>query len=256
MTSPDRDRPTPTPEPDPTQDPPAGRSAQAPDGGSGGGRTQYADRAYRSVGGICGGVLLIVLGAWLGGDAVVNGSGRAPWLALAALLLAVPLVVAFTFRPAVFANDDRVRIRNPFRTVTLPWSGVDALRAGYSAELLAGGRKYQLYAIPVSLRARKRAARQDARAKAAGDDAVTGLFGVPAGPRRRPVATPGAPGADGTIRSAADQALAELRDLSERHPVPEDDSARPAATVRWAYELIAPALAGAVLLAILLALGD
>jgi hypothetical protein len=191
------------------------------------GRPQYADRVYRSVAGVC---------------------GHAPWLALAWLLLAVPLIVAFTLRPAVYASEERIRIRNPFRTITLPWAAVDSLRASLSSELFAGDKKYQLWAIPVSLRARKRAARQDTRAKSAGDDP----FG---GPVRRPV-RPGVPAADGTIRSSSDQAIEDLRELRERHG--QDGAAaagRPEGSVRWAYELIAPAVAGVIALAVLLSLG-
>ncbi|MGO4424824.1 PH domain-containing protein, partial [Streptomyces sp. MCAF7] len=87
--------------------------------------TEYADRVYRSPGGIAGGVLLLAIGAWLGIDAMIRGEGRAPWLALAGLLFAVPLVIAFTVRPAVFAGQDRLRVRNPFRTITLPWGSVE-----------------------------------------------------------------------------------------------------------------------------------
>jgi Bacterial PH domain len=214
---------------------------------AGAGQPEYADRAYRSMTGICGGVLLLVLAAWLGGDAIVRGNGHTPWLALAVLLLCVPLIIGFTIRPAVFANDERVRIRNPFRTVTLPWSGVDSVRASYSTELFAGDRKFQLWAIPVSLRARKRAARQTARAKVAAGEGRRDPF-TPA-PRRRPTAAD----PDGTVRSWSDQALEELRELAERDAV--DETARPPAVVRWAYEVIAPAVAGAVVLAVLLGIG-
>jgi len=228
MTSPKDDRPT----------PPATAGA---------GQPEYADRAYRSMAGICGGVLLLVLAAWLGGDAIVRGNGHTPWLALAVLLLCVPLIIAFTIRPAVFANPERVRIRNPFRTITLPWTAVDSVRASYSTELFAGDRKFQLWAIPVSLRARKRAARQTARAKAASGEGRRDPF-TPA-PRRRPTgANP-----DGSVRSWSDQALEELRELAERDAV--DEGARPAALIRWAYEVIAPAAAGAVVLAVLLGIG-
>jgi hypothetical protein len=198
--------------------------------------TGYAERTYRSSSGIAGGVLLLALGLWLGGDAVISGSGRAPWLSLAGLLLAVPLVVSFTLRPAVFAGDDRLRVRNPFRTITAPWSTVEAVRAGYSTELLAGGRKYQLWAIPVSLRARKRVARQSSRA-AAGDTAL----GV-------------SRGAEGSApRSWPDQAVEELRELTEKNASRE--GARGEVVTRWAWEIIAPAAAGAVALAVLFAAG-
>ncbi|MEV6650509.1 PH domain-containing protein [Streptomyces sp. NPDC051219] len=199
----------------------------------------YADRVYRSPGSLAGGVLLLALAAWLGGDALLRGEGRTPWLALAGLLLAVPLVVAFTVRPAVFAGEDRLRIRNPFRTITLPWASVDAVRAAYSSEVLAGGKKYQLWAVPVSLRERKRAARKQARA--AGDD-----------PYGRTTAT--ADVADSAARrAAADRTVEELNGLAERCASRPTAQGTPA--VRWAYEIIAPSVAGAVLLAVLLATG-
>jgi hypothetical protein len=217
-----------------------------PSATAGDGQPKYADRAYRSVAGICGGALLLAAAGWLGGDAIADGSGHTPWLALAALLCAVPLIVAFSLRPAVFANDDRIRVRNPFRTVTVPWAGVDAVRSGYSTELLAGERKFQLWAIPVSLRSRKSAARQTARAQAGRAEGRDPFNAIP---RRRP----GTAEADGTFRAPSDRAVAELRELSARHEVDEAD--RPAPVVRWCYEVIAPAAAGAVVLIVLFAIG-
>ncbi|MEU3063178.1 PH domain-containing protein [Streptomyces subrutilus] len=203
----------------------------------------YADRTYRSSMAVVTGVLLLALTAWLCGDAVVRGSGSTPWIALAVALCAAPLIVAFTLRPAVFANDDRLRVRNPFRLIELPWGAVDAVRARYSAEVLAGGKTYQLWSVPVSLRERKKATRpQGGR--------FGGLMGrgtaapVAQGPSAKPAARP---------RAAADQVVDELRDLAER------GAARPGAQggvhVRWAYEVVVPAVAGLVLLVVLLAAG-
>lgn len=172
---------------------------------------------------------------------MIRGEGRVPWLAAAALLLVVPLVVAFTLRPAVFADDERIRIRNPFRTIRLPWTEVADVRASYSSELLArDGTKYQLWAIPVSLRARKRAARSAARA--AHDDPY-GRTSVSADVR------------DSAERTAsADQTVRDLRDIAERAG---DTTAEGAdrGSVRWAYEVIAPAVVGAVLLVVVGATG-
>ncbi|MCZ9347322.1 PH domain-containing protein, partial [Streptomyces sp. TRM76130] len=95
------------------------------------------DRIYRSPAGLAGGVLLLAIVLWLGLDAVVSGAGRTPWLALAGMLLVVPLVVAYTLRPAVFADEDRLRVRNPLRVVVLPWGRVASLRSGYSNEVVA-----------------------------------------------------------------------------------------------------------------------
>ncbi|MFJ1585623.1 PH domain-containing protein [Streptomyces sp. NPDC088197] len=222
-------------------------AAQATTPDPAGGTPQYPDRVYRSVAGLCAGVLLLVLALWLGGDAVVHGKGHAPWLALASLLLAIPLIVAFTLRPAVYAGEQRLKVRNPFRTISVAWAGVESLRASFSNELFAGGKKYQIWAIPVSLRARKRATKQQMRAKAAGDDP----FGAP--PRRKP--RPGLPvDDDGAFRSPSDQAIHELRELKERHGA-DDGSEPPKPEIRWAYEVIAPAVAGFVVLVVLLAIG-
>ncbi|MFJ7155616.1 PH domain-containing protein [Streptomyces sp. NPDC101118] len=196
----------------------------------------YADRTYRSPAALVAGVLLLGLLGWLCGDAIVRGTGRAPWFAGASLLLGVPLIVAFTLRPVVFANDDRLRVRNPFRLIVAPWGAVDALRAAYSAELLAGGRKYQLWSVPVSLRQRKRANRTFSRR-----DAITGTSaGSAAAPRE-------------DRRATADRTIAELNELHERN------AGRPTAqgeiTVRWAYEILVPLAAGVVMFVVLLATG-
>ncbi|MFE2164734.1 PH domain-containing protein [Streptomyces sp. NPDC059447] len=190
----------------------------------------YADRVYRSPMSVVTGVLLLALAVWLCADAVVRGTGNTPWIALAIGLLAVPLIVAFTVRPAVFANADRLRVRNPFRVIELPWASVDAVRAGYSAEVLAEGSKFQLWSVPVSLRERKRANRRANRAS-----------------ENKPAEAAAAP-----QRARADQVVDELRELAER------GASRPGAQgsvrVQWSYEIIAPAVAGAVLLIVLIAL--
>ncbi|MFE5144414.1 PH domain-containing protein [Streptomyces fagopyri] len=196
------------------------------------------DRIYRSSAGIAGGVVLLAIIGWLGIDALVSGHGRTPWLTLAALILLVPLVSAFTLRPAVFANEERLRVRNPFRVIVVPWSAIATLRSGYSNEVVTtDGAKYQLWSIPVSLRSRKRAAKRQARGAAADS-----------GGRVSPATASPAP-----ARAQADQAMDDLRELAEAHPGTE--GAQGAVSVRWAYEVMGPALAGAVVLVILLAVG-
>ncbi|GAU65100.1 hypothetical protein SSP35_01_04370 [Streptomyces sp. NBRC 110611] len=208
---------------------------------------QYAERSYRSPAALAGGVLLLLLALWLGGDALLRGTANTRLTAAFALLLLVPLVVAYTFRPVVRAGDDRLTIRNPFRTITLPWGAVEDLRASFSTEVFTtGGDKYQMWALPVSLRQRKKANRQALRGATATATAARPRFGSNAGA-----------GADsGPVpRAMADQALDELREIKGRAGEGERQSAQGnPVVVRWAYEIIAPSVAGAVGLAVMIAL--
>ncbi|MFB8037345.1 PH domain-containing protein [Streptomyces sp. NPDC056004] len=204
----------------------------------------YADRTFRSPAGIVGGVLLLLLICWIGGDALIRGDGRVPWLALAGMLTAVPLVVAFTLRPVVLANEQRIRIRNPFRTIGMPWTEVADLRAGYSCELFTeDGAKYQLWAVPVSLRQRKKAARQQSRRSLDDPYDRTSVHADVRDTKAR--------------MASADQTMVDLRELAERARAgAAAGSAEPSSvSVRWAYEVIAPAVVGAVLLVVLFATG-
>lgn len=220
--------------------------------------TPSNDRIYRSPAGVAGGVLLLGLIGWLGIDAIVAGHGRTPWLALATLILLVPLVVAFTLRPAVYAGENRLRVRNPFRVIALPWGEIAGLRSGYSNEVVAkDGTKYQLWAIPVSLRARKKANRQEARARARqaaeregkGGGRGRGGFGGLGG-----FGGADASAADGgPARAETDKAMDEVRALWESRE--KEETAQGEVTVRWAWEIVGPAVAGAVVLGILLIVG-
>lgn len=200
----------------------------SPDNSSSTPTQPYADRSYRSPAALVGGVLLLALLAWLGIDALVHGTARTRLLAVAGLLFAVPLVIAYTLRPVVRANEDRLTVRNPFRTIALPWASVDGLRASFSCEALAGDKKYQLWSIPVSLRQRKRANRASAKAAGRGGEPVE------------------------VRRASADRSLDELRELRERHASRE--TAQGPVSVRWAYEVIAPVVVGGAVLVVLLAL--
>ncbi|MGW7421441.1 PH domain-containing protein [Streptomyces sp. NPDC054813] len=220
------------------------------------------DHAYRSPQALVGGVLLLVIIGWLGFDALFRGHGHTPWLALATMILVVPLVVAFTLRPAVFAGQDRLRVRNPFRVVTIPWGEIAGLRSGYSNEVVTkDGAKYQLWAVPVSLRGRKKAARRQAKVASDARRGRTGsagggfggLGGFTTGTGFGGLRPPSPVEGDGPVRAETDKVMDELREMLENRGRAE--SAQGGITVRWAYEVAAPAIAGAVLLAILLAMG-
>ncbi|MEV7564740.1 PH domain-containing protein [Streptomyces tanashiensis] len=241
---------TPEPTPEPSHEPSRESTPEQPSagknsgGGTSGGQPPAApasdDKVFRSPLGVASGVFLLVIAALFAGDAMLRGEGRSPWIALAGLVLAVPLIVAFTIRPAVYANGDRLRIRNPFRSIVLPWATVADIRAGYSSEVFTQeGAKYQLWAIPVSLRQRKRAARRAARES---QDDPHGRKSVTADVR------------DTASRIApSDKTVADLRELAELHAKTPGAQGEP--QVRWAYEIVGPAVAGLLLLVILIATG-
>lgn len=186
--------------------------------------------------GVLGGVLLLVFGVWLVSDAVLYGAGRTPWVALSALLLAAPPVVAFTLRPVVYVSEKRMLVRNPFRTVTIPWARVESVNAKYSTEVVAGGVAYQLWAIPVSMRARKRAERRGGRTTE--PDGPPGLLGRT---RVRPV-TP----VEEPRLASSDQAVLDLRELAERNA--ENPDAQGPVTRTWAWPVHLPAVLGLIAL--------
>ncbi|MER7766371.1 PH domain-containing protein [Kitasatospora sp. NPDC096140] len=216
------------------------RGPAAPDG-----EPEYADRVYRSVPGVISGVFLLALATWLIGDAAVTGTGKTPYVALAALPVFAFPVIAYTLRPVVRASSSRLVVRNPWRTITAPWASVDALRAGYSVELLAGDKKYQVWAVPVSLRQRKRANRAQSRSNAE-HASRTGL-GMGLASRTNPVVQ----GSPDPTRAWSDQVTDVLTQMAERN------ARRPEAAgpieVRWCWWVIAPALVGLVALVAVIA---
>jgi hypothetical protein len=225
----------------------------------------YADRSYRSVPTLVSGVLMVALAIWFCGTAVIEGHGQAPWYGVAALVLLLPLVSAFTIIPCVRANPDRLLLRNPFRTVDVPWSEFESIQAALSVELRAGGRTYQVWAVPVSLHQRKRAGRramivkgdgalQESRRNRSGGgvDARFPVGGPGLRNRGRAGAGFGDIGSD-TAGAWADRTVAEVRELAaqaEGRP-----SAKGTVSVVWAWWIVAPTVVGAVAIALLAAVG-
>lgn len=217
-----------------------------PDPGTAAPEPKYADRVYRSVPGIISGVLLLAVAAWLIIDAVLTGTGRTPWIALAAAPVFAFPVIAYTLRPAVLANDHRLLVRNPLRTVEAPWATVEGLKAGYSVELFAEGKKYQVWAVPVSLRQRKQANRRAARAVAAGASDASRASGLRSGRTTRP-------GQPDPTRAWSDQVVEALQEIAERSAgLP---GAAGTVTVTWCWWVIVPTLAGLIALISLIAAG-
>ncbi|MFB7948934.1 PH domain-containing protein [Kitasatospora phosalacinea] len=215
-------------------------SDRTPHQGSAADEPVYADRVYRSVPSVIAGVMMLAVAAWLIIDAVVSGSGATPWVALAAAPVFAFPVIAYTLRPVVRANDRRLIVRNPLRTIVAPWSTVEGLKAGYSVELFASGRKFQVWAIPVSIRQRKKATRRATRATAEGDPALRS----PARPGKAP-RTPRPDQLDPT-RAWSDAVVGALQEQAERNA--HKPSAGGELQATWCWWIIAPTLAGLVAL--------
>jgi hypothetical protein len=199
----------------------------------------YADHAYRSLPSLVAGVLLLIVAGVMLGDALINSWGRVGLTVLAAVLLIAPLVVAFTLRPVVLANQNRVVVRNPFRTIEVPWSKFERIEAHLSTVLITSdGSKYQVWALPVSLRGRKRADRATARAMASGGHRPTPSAEARAAQKRDP------------HRAATDSAVDNLVHLAEAGS--ERKGARGEVRARWSVWIAAPALIGLVGLVVLL----
>ncbi|OIV38575.1 hypothetical protein BIV57_04795 [Mangrovactinospora gilvigrisea] len=208
-------------------------------------RPAYADRVYRSVPAFVCGVALLLLAAVMLVDALFNSELHLWLTVLAGVVTAAPLIVAFTMRPVVRAGGEGLLVRNPFRTIELPWRAVSDFAAGYSSEVrTVDGKKYQLWSIPVSMRARRRASSR--QRKAAMSD-LSGRTPVDR-PSRDPLA--GQPGHDPN-RSWADNALDELRSLRERALGGEAEPSADGKRVRWSWPIYVPFAVGAVALVVL-----
>ncbi|NUU22365.1 MAG: PH domain-containing protein [Streptomycetaceae bacterium] len=181
---------------------------------------------YRSKPAVFTGVILLAVGLWLLIDSAVRDPGTDTLTVVGAVLAVGALVFALTLRAAVFAGPDRLRIRNPFRTIEIPWGAVTEVRAEYSLEVRTEDRSFHIWAVPVSLRDRKRAMRVNARAAAE----------HPYDDHHRSV----------TEAAVADHAVADLRGMADQF----GKESTGAVTVAWYWPVPAAIVVGAVLVAV------
>ena len=235
-----------------------GQGPDAEDTPGSGSAPVYADQVFRSYPGAVAGSVILLLVLWLCVDAVINGKGRVPLEGVAAALLLVPLIGAFSLWPCVRVNAERLIVRNPFRTITAPWVAVESIQAALSVELRSGGQKYQVWALPVSMRQRKRNNRNAMRqlADPTRSDSRRGRFGAktdfPAGGPglRSRAAGPGQAVSGDPNRAWADGVVDKLNEMREQAGPPVEGGA---AAVRWTWWIIAPAVVGLVGLVVMLA---
>jgi hypothetical protein len=118
--------------------------------------------AYRGAAALIGGVL-VMLFCGIGAIDLLVESGTRDLIGASILLLVAVLATLYGVYPVAFAWQDRLVVRNPFRTIVLPWSAVTDLSARLSFIAHTENRRFTIWAIPVSLRDRRKAERQRLR---------------------------------------------------------------------------------------------
>lgn len=236
--------------------------------------------AYRTVGSLVTGILLIVFGL-IGFFAFGFGAERHPLGAAIGLLMAVGGTVGGVY-PAAYSYRERYVIRNPFRLITVPWPRVSDVSAKLSLVVAAKpetgqagqvgdgrtgdgedkGRKFTVWAIPVSMHERRKSDRSAAKTvrdqRNAAMRAARGSGNVDAmlhGGIGAPSPSAAARRGQNQIMDAmafADQAVIEMRDRMRVCDTPLEASAP--VTVTWTWYTLVPT-AVAVLVVVLAAVG-
>jgi hypothetical protein len=119
--------------------------------------------AYRGPGAVFGGgvVLLFCLG---GGLDLLIEEGTVDMAGASVMFLVAALAFAYGVYPAAFSGPDTLVVRNPLRTITMPWSIVTKLSAQLSFIAFTTTQRYTVWAVPVSIRDRRKAERARLRA--------------------------------------------------------------------------------------------
>jgi hypothetical protein len=117
---------------------------------------------YRGAAALIGGAL-VVLFCGIGAIDLIVESGTRDLNGASILLLVAVLAGLYGVYPAAFAWSDRLVVRNPFRTIELPWTAVTDLSARLSFIAHSEAKRFTVWAIPVSLRERRRVDRHRVR---------------------------------------------------------------------------------------------
>lgn len=110
---------------------------------------------YRGAGTFFGGLVVVVL-CLLGALDLVIEAGSTDLAGAAVMLLVASLAFVYGVYPAAFSSPDALVVRNPFRTITLSWPAVTEIAARLSFLVYTEKTKFTVWAIPVSLRERRK----------------------------------------------------------------------------------------------------
>ena len=204
---------------------------------------------YRGPGAVVGGAVVLLFCVGGAVDLMVE-EGTADLPGAAVLLLVASLAFAYGVYPAALSGRDTLVVRNPLRTIRLSWGAVTRMTAQLSFIAFTARTKYTVWAVPVSLRDRRKAERNRLKdlARQRRDDRRGGprfggadSFGTPRSH----------PGSEIERLSYADQAMIEMGARREAWLVragldPEAEQPESAAeepTLSWNAVTIAPILA-------------
>lgn len=227
------------------------------------GAPQPADKptVYRGPGALIGGVIVLLF--CLGGaiDLIVE-EGTVDLVGAAVMLVVGSLAFAYGVYPAAFSRQDELVVRNPLRTITLPWGAVTRTSAQLSFIVHTATQKFTVWAVPVSIRDRRKAERarlkelarqhreQDRSSRPRRGGGLAGLGGFGGGTTRSH------PGSEIDRLSYADQATTEMNARREQWLTQAGlaDAAPPATDEKpafaWNLPTIVPILATVVFLVV------
>jgi len=204
---------------------------------------------YRGIGALLGGglVMLFCLGGSI--DLMVE-EGTADLPGASIMFLVASLSFAYGVFPAAYSGTDALVVRNPLRTITLSWGTVARLTAQLSFIAHTAQQRYTVWAVPVSLRDRRKVERSRVRDLAREQRAARGQRGRFDSSFSSSSNRSHHPGAGIDRLSYADQAISEMgvrrAAWLERagHPIDTDDavSTEPA-IIKWNIATIVPIVA-------------
>jgi hypothetical protein len=209
--------------------------------------------AYRGAGALVGGAVVILF--CVGGAVdLLAEEGKADMPGASIMLLVAALAFAYGVYPAAFSGTDALVVRNPLRTITMSWGIITKLTAQLSFIAFTTTQRYTVWAVPVSLRDRRRAERarlrelsRQTRGANKGRQRLSGLGGysdarITSSPTPDPIEK----------LSFADQAITEMSARREHwchrgglNPEAEPTSTEPA-TTSWNLATLAPIAASIV----------
>ena len=113
---------------------------------------------YRGPGAVLGGAVVFLFCIGGGLDLLIE-EGTVDMPGAAVMFLVAALAFAYGIYPAVFSGEDALVVRNPLRTITIPWGVVTRLAAQLSFIAFTTTQRYTVWAVPVSIRDRRKAER-------------------------------------------------------------------------------------------------